>query len=212
MRIAYLLPALTITLPQETDDEIFPKLFAATLDLDVADVSVREFVDLLRARTSLNFVIDPAVKEEGTITLRLKGVRLSTILNLSLKPLGLGVVVSEGILLVVPREKLYKQVTTRVYDVRDLFLRITDFPGPRIEISTAQGGPGIGPGTSGEGRQTFNEEVLEELIRAMTGKGTWEENPNCSIAFLANRMMVVTQTRRVHREIENLLARLGEFR
>jgi hypothetical protein len=48
-------------------------------------------------------------------------------------------------------------------------------------------------------------------VKENTGAGSWDSNPRAAIT-LANGMLVVTQTPMVHREVESLLRRLGQFR
>jgi hypothetical protein len=48
------------------------------------------------------------------------------------------------------------------------------------------------------------EDFLVVLIRENTGDRSWDDDPRAAIT-LVNGMLQVTQTPRVHKEIENLL-------
>jgi hypothetical protein len=100
-----------------------------------------------------------------------------------------------------------------MYDVRDLLVKIQDFPGPKVELTSPTGtradmGMVV---TLGDGRPPMTEEFITEMVKNNTGDRTWEENPNASIT-LANGLLVVSQSRRVHEEIRVFLAKLQQYR
>jgi hypothetical protein len=48
---------------------------------------------------------------------------------------------------------------------------------------------------------------LIDVVKAHTGDRSWDENPRCSIT-LREGLLYVTQSPRVHRDIEALLGRI----
>jgi hypothetical protein len=49
------------------------------------------------------------------------------------------------------------------------------------------------------------------MVKENTGDRSWEENPNASVT-LANGMLLVSQSRRVHEEIRRLIGLLRQFK
>ena len=51
-------------------------------------------------------------------------------------------------------------------------------------------------------------ELLQALIREHTGDRSWEEDPRVGLT-MRDGILTITQTAKVHREIQDLLGRLG---
>ena len=99
----------------------------------------------------------------------------------------------------------------RMFDVRALQVKIQDFDGPIVELTTPQSkkGPGVIV-TINEPKTTIPDDFLIDMIKANTGNGTWDSNPRVALN-LNNGMLVVSQTPSVLREIETLLGLLGQY-
>ena len=142
-----------------------------------------------------------------------RGKLLKSVLKLMLDTRGLTMMYKDGVLLVVPKDRIYREVKTQIYDVRDMLLKIQDFPGPKVEL-TAPGdssAPLAGATfTLDEPTSTITEDFLVEVIRQNTGGDSWDENENASITLI-NGMLIVTQSTKVHREIWRVLQLLRQF-
>ncbi len=190
------------------------KLNGLKVTVDFADTTVRAAIDYLRDLSGLNFHIDAACndKADEKITLKVKDLSLKTVVKLLLTPKELTAVWRDGVMVVMPKGGVSSATTVQVYDVRDLMLRVGDFPGPKVELSSnpAQG-PTITVGWDPEPpKPQFEEDLLMELVKGNTGGGSWE-NPACSITY-ANGMLIVSQGTSSHREIADFLNKLRQMR
>jgi len=200
--------------------EILNKINSMRLTVDFNNVPLEQALDYLRDFSGLNIVLDAEVPQKFTedqlrVTLKVKDLLLKSILKLMLSPRDLTATFREGVLLILPKGKADRSVTLQMYDVRDLLLKIQDFPGPRVEL-VAPSGTGQTPLTGAsfvleEPRSTITEEFITEMVKANTGDRSWDENPNVSIS-LANGILVVSQSRRVHEEIRRLIGKLRQFK
>lgn len=192
------------------------KLDTMRIGVDFENAALREVVEYLREATGLNFMIHPRVGDpEAPVTLHLKNVRVRSVLRVILKPLGLGAVAREGMIVILPQEEIRPANVTRVYDVRDLFVKIRHFPGPRLELLPGRGSgrvPGPIVRWPEEAREPVDEMTLEDIVRTVTGGAAWDENDEARIRFTPDRRLVVTQTPDVHRKIERAIRRLRWFR
>ena len=223
-----LLAALTTSLSAQEDpkgdlrkQEIVRALSVMRVSVDFKDNSLDEALNFIRDFSRLNIVVDAEVAQKATpdqlkVTLRVKDLLLKSCLKLMLNPRDLTAVYQNGVILVVPRGRADRQVELQLYDVRDLLVKIQDFPGPNVQLvspSSGGSGPLVGATFSSieEPRSTITEEFITEMVKINTGDRSWEENPAASIT-LANGMLVISQSRRVHGEIQHLINLLRQFK
>jgi len=188
---------------------------------DTLEAPLEEVLNFIRDFSGLNIVVDGEVPQKLTedqlkVTLKVKDLLLKSVLKLILSPKDLTATFKEGVILILPKGKADHAVTLQMYDVRDLLVKIQDFPGPRVELVSPQGAAGAGPLTGAtftieEPRSTITEEFITEMVKSNTGDRSWDENPNASIT-LANGILVVSQSRRVHEEIRRLIGKLRQFK
>lgn len=204
----------------ETKRAVLNKLETMKIDLNEVDRPLDEMVAYLRDFSNINFLIDPEVytkvsKDQMKVTIKVKNVRLKSALKLILGQYDLSAVYQDGIVKITTRERVNQNVITLFYDVRDLLLKINNFPGPKLELT---GGEGSG-GTTGitfaveEPQESkVDEGFLEELIKTNTGGKSWEENPHAAIRITPTGILIVTQTKAVHKEVENLINMLRHYK
>jgi type II secretory pathway component GspD/PulD (secretin) len=216
-------PALAQEGGEEADprkNEVVRKLSTMKVTMDFVDRPLEEVLSFLRDFSGLNIVVDAEVSQNMgddalKVTMRVKELTLKSVLKLMLSSKNLTATYKEGVVLIVPKGKVDKAVVLQIYDVRDLLVKIQDFAGPRVELvspSAGGGGPLTGASfTLEEPKSTITEEFITEMIRSNTGDRTWDENPNASIT-LANGMLIVSQSRRVHEEIKRLVNLLRQFK
>ncbi len=209
--------------PQDGDPrkaEILRKLNSMRVSVDFTASPLDEALGFLRDFSGLNIVIDTEVSQKLSedqlkVTLKVKDLLLKSVLKLMLSNRELTAVYKEGVLLVVPKGRMDKSVTLQIYDVRDLLVKIQDFPGPKVELVSPSAGGG-GPLTGAtfsleEPKSTISEEFITEMVKQNTGDKSWDENPNASLT-LANGMLLVSQSRRVHEEVKRLIGLLRQFK
>jgi len=200
--------------------EVVNKLNTMRVSVDFANNTLEEAIAFLRDYTSLNIVIDAEVyksqsEDQLKVTLKVKDLLLKSVLKLMLSSRELTAMYKEGVILVVPKGKIDKSVTLQLYDVRDLLVKIQDFPGPKVElVSPSKGGGGPLTGATfslDEPKSTITEEFITEMVKQNTGDKSWDENPNASMT-LTNGVLVVSQSKRVHEEIKRFVNLLRQFK
>jgi hypothetical protein len=206
----------------ETDTrkaEVVNRLNTMKVSVDFTNVTLEEAVSFLRDFTGLNIVVDAEVykaqsEDQLKVTLKVKDLYLKSVLKLVLAARDLTAMYKDGVILIVPKAKIDKSVTLQLYDVRDLLVKIQDFPGPKVELVTPQkgGSPLVGGVfTLDEPHSVITEEFITEMVKQNTGDKTWDENPNASMT-LTNGVLVVSQSRRVHEEIKRFINLLRQFK
>ncbi len=200
--------------------EIVNKLNSMRISVDFRGISLEEALNYIRDFTGINIVLDAEVhaklsEEQLKVTLKVRELLLKSTLKLMLTPKELTATYREGVLVILPRGKVDQAVSLQIYDVRDLLHKIQDFPGPKVELvspSGAGGGPLTGATfTIDEPKTTITEDFITELVKSNTGDKSWDENPNASVT-LANGMLIVSQSKRVHEEIKRLINLLRQFK
>ncbi len=197
--------------------EIAAKLDQIKISLDFHDAALPDVLDFVRSFSGIDFMLDPAVRERHggdpiQVTMKVNDLPLRSALRLMLHGKGLTAVCREGVLVVVPKEKAEKEVVLRIYDVRDLMMKLGDNPGPVIALRP----PGEGAGVKiddffEEWKEPPKTEFILEMIRKNCGGASWEENPNASITF-NNGLLMVNQTPRVHAEVAGMIGKLRQYR
>ncbi len=200
--------------------EVLSKLNTMRVTVDFKDNTLEEALSFLRDFSGLNLVVDAEVaqkvpEDQLKVTLRVKELLLKSCLKLMLSSRNLTATYKDGVILIVPKEKVDRAVSLQIYDVRDLLVKIQDFTGPRVELVSPQAGGG-GPLTGAtftldEPKSTITEDFITEMIKSNTGDRTWDENPNASIT-LANGMLIISQSKRVHEEVKRLINLLRQFK
>lgn len=199
--------------------EVLNKLNNQRVTLDFKDAPIQDVVSFLAEFTGINFYLDPEIhaklsEEQLRVTLKVRDLLLKSALKLVLSAKELTGVYKEGVIVIQHRDKLGGSTAMQVYDVRDLLFKLQDFPGPRVELqSNTAGGTALTGATFTleEPRSVISEDFITDLIKTNTGDRSWDENPNASVT-LANGLLIVSQTRKVHEEIKRLLNLLRQFK
>lgn len=181
------------------------------ISIDFTNARIGEVIAYFQEYSGLNFHLDPAVAatDEAGVTIRLKDVTVRTALKLILRPRDLVCVYRNGVLVVASKKSMGTQAVTRVYDVRELMLRIADFPGPKMDFDTQ--GPGIRFEPLGdEPDSKFTEESLIDLIKANTGDRSWEDAE--STIQQVNGLLIISQSRTIHDDVRRLLDLLSQYK
>ena len=199
----------------EGRDDSVRKLETMRVTVDFDNVKLPEAIDYLRDVTGLNLVILPKAMErdgESSIRLKVKDLSVKSVLKLLLNSHGLTAAFRDGAIVILPKEDLQDSTVMRLFDVRALQVKIQDFAGPVVELTSpsSKRGPGVVIGFPEEPKMVIGDDFLLDMIKANTGGGTWDSNPRAALN-LSNGTLVVTQTPAVLREIDNLLNLLGQY-
>ena len=203
--------------------EILNKLQNMKVDLNFENAPFQDVISYVRDLSGLNIVISAEVGEnlsddQLTVTLKVKELRLKSALKIVLGSRDLTATYKDGVILIIPKDSERNvSVHLQLYDVRDLLVKIRDFPGPVVELASpadaaALAGPLTGATFSLEEPESIiTEDFIVEMIQANTGDSSWDELPNASLT-LNNGILVVSQSRRVHGEIQRLINLLRQFK
>jgi hypothetical protein len=199
--------------------EILNKLNNQRISLDFSGVPLDDALNYIRDVTNINIVVDGEVhtklsEDQLKVNLKVKDLLLKSALKLMLQAKDLTASYKEGVLVILPKDKVNAAVVTRVYDVRDLLFKLQDFPGPKVELAAPNGGTPLTGATfslDSEPKSTITEDFITELVKSNTGDKSWDDNPNCSIT-LANGLLVVTQSKKTHTEVDRMLNLLRQFK
>jgi hypothetical protein len=124
--------------------------------------------------------------------------------------------VDEGVITISTADDLASNVTTNVYDIRDLIGNVQDFTLPNSVQQTPPGRGGVGGGdvqqiiANQNIRQVRVDEIVNRIKKTVASE-SWKGNGGNvgSIRELAGQL-IVTQTPENQREIARLLADLRE--
>ncbi len=189
------------------------QLDSKKIDLDFDETSFADAIDYIKSRASINIVIDPKVAddcEEEPITLALKNMTLGNALKIMLDFVDLTYTFRHGVLWITSEEEAWRGRTIlHIYDVRDLTMKIKNFPGIRIRLRGDDGGGGGGPVWDEEDDvvEPTTADELQDIIPEICNRDSWDNNPEASIMTVMG-MLIIRQTPEVHREITQLLNQL----
>ncbi len=188
--------------------QIEAKLKNLRITLDFKDATLQAVCDYLREIADLNLFVSNKVEGQGdNLSIKVTDITLKSVLSLVLKPKGLTYMIKDGVLLITTQEEANEDVIMEIYDVRDLLYPIKDFPGVDISLATDAIGTTAVAEEGGEGSVM----ALEEIVKAHTGGKTWEENTKASCS-LQNGLLVIKQTREVHKQVRRLIGQLRAYK
>lgn len=162
------------------------------------------------------------VSEDSEVNIRLLEVTIDKALRIILQDVEgvnpLGFFVDDGVITISTQSDLNQNMYTRVYDIHDMILRVPDFPGPRLDLSTgATTGQNIGGGSifeddEDEEDEPSRQEIIDNLIEQIeqiVDERSWDDGG--SISEFGGQL-IVRQTRENHLAILDLLGQLREAR
>lgn len=182
--------------------------------LDFSGTPLPDVVQFLRETTNVNMVLDKAVltergEEELKVDLKVDQLEVESALKLILELKQLGYTIKNGVVFITGKDKIAGTAESRVYNVRDLTLKIQEFSGPELDLTapsgSAGGGTTIGGTTDEDGGVTID--ALQTLIQDNIAKGTWEGENTIKTR---NGMLVIRHTPEVHSRVQQLLADLRD--
>ena len=205
--------------------------------LEFTDVPLEQVIEFIRDISGVS--IDPrwsaleqaGVTRETPVKVKLSGVTIEKALRTILEGVStvtpLGYVIDEGVITISTKDDLARQTIVRVYDIRDLIIRVPNFSGPSIDLENV-GGNNVGGNNAstsgglfgnvsdneGEENQISRQELIDnilEMVRSTIAPDTWIENSGTigSIRELGGTI-VVNQTPESHEALGRLLEQLRE--
>lgn len=196
---------------------VWAKLATQRVSLDFDDAPALEVIKFLRQTSGVNLVVDQAARadsglDDKRVSLEVTEIPLRSALTLVLDFVELVARWRHGVLLITTADRARGDATLQIYDVRDITHKLTNFPGPKIELASGSGaddGGGLMFGDDGGEDATPTTDEIVETVKAALGDAA--EAPGCSMAILGG-LLVVRQTAEGHREILSVLAMLRSTR
>ena len=199
--------------------EVLAKLDSVKISLDFKGAQLDEVMEFMHETTQLNFVLSKAVQEkvrngELKIDIKLDETPLKTALRLMLNLQDLTMAYKRGVFMVETKEERGSEMALNMYDVKDLLMKINDFPGPSLALdSGSDKGPSVVVGEpADEPAHPFDDpHALVNIIRNATGGDAVWGKEGCSID-ITNGMLVVVQSDDVKKEVQELIISLRQFK
>lgn len=201
--------------PDDARQKALNQLENTKISLDFKDATLEEVVDFLHEVTKLNFVMSKGVREKSQgeeirVSIKVNELSLKSALKLMLEMNDLVMTWSDGVLLIQTEEERGGDVRMEIIDVKDLMMKIRDFPGPELQLETSESGsPTLG---IAEPERPFeSREGLESIIRNATGgDATWSKD-GVSLA-IENGLLIVAHNAETIKEVRGLIESLRQFK
>jgi type II secretory pathway component GspD/PulD (secretin) len=175
--------------------------------LSYEEVDIAEVVKDIAKKANVSIIVDKKALEgldagDRKITLELNQIKASNALNIVLDQVKLKKSYKNGVLYITTEAKADEDTTSKVYDVRDITVKITDFPAPRLKLKGEDESGSIVefPQEKGEVDTDDIVELIEESVKADWGG-------KASVTIVKGNL-IVRATRAVHKEVSSLLRQL----
>lgn len=177
--------------------------------LTYEDMDFAEVVKDLAKKANVTIVVDKKALEgvdagDRKITLELSQIKAANVLNIVLDQVKLKKTYKNGVLYITSEDKADEATISKVYDVRDITVKITDFPAPELKLKPAAdsgSGPIVEfPNDDGIVETEDIVDLIEETIKADWGG-------KASVTIVKGNL-IVRAPRTVHKEVASLLRQL----
>lgn len=209
--------------------------------LDFTNLEFKDVIEFFRTASNANFHVNWAaltaagVDRSTPVNLSLTDVTVEKALQLVLQDLStttrVTFIIEDGVVKVSTRDDLAKTPIVRVYDIRDLIVRVPNFAGPVIDLSSSfqnGGGNNTGGGGSnpfgggnngncgaGEDNMITRTELVTQITDTITktiDKDSWAPAGTIGSIRELGGTLVVTQTAENHSALVSLIESLRETR
>lgn len=201
--------------------------------LDFTDLELKDVVEFLGTAASANIHVDWAslakadVLPTTPVNLALTDVTAEQVLQLVLQYLStkdkLGYVQDDGVVLISTRDQIAKAPIVRAYDIRDLVVRVPNFAGAVIDLTSSFNNAANNAGNespfgernnaAAEENQAARTEIVSQItdtIKQTFDKDSWAPSGTVGSIREINGQLVVTQTAenqdKIARMLDNLRA------
>ena len=180
------------------------------ITVDFQELEIQEVVEFLQRNTDINFVLDPRVVAAGLVppfSMQLDNITIASVLEFIMLQTDLRYTLEGQAVYISNPEGLRGDVFMRVYDIRDLTLGLTQFPGPNLNIPEPGGeGTTLIPEVEADDTQEIDDFI--EIISEVVEPETWGNTIQGSGLDEWNGALVVTTTENIHVQVEELLRTL----
>ena len=178
-------------------EEAIRKAISSPVRMDFVETPLGDVVASLRQQYKIwicfdhGALSDAGIGSDVQITRQLEGIPLRSALDLLLRDLGLTWVIADEVLVITTLEEAHNRLATKVYDVADL-----------VQFRDEKGDPW-------EDYVTLTEMILS-CIQPNTWDGVGGPGSIVGGTFGTAKVLVISQTSRVHEEIDLLLQQIRE--
>jgi general secretion pathway protein D len=225
---------------REIDRQVKMKLQEGVIDRLMFDEQVfEEVIQFLRDVSGLNINVKwtaleaIGVNRQTPVTVNLNNISYRKALDTILENVGgvmgstLNYIIDDGVITISTRDDLALKTVTRVYDIRDLIVRVPNFEGPRLEMSEIGGNNNDSSDDdstwgsddddddddNGEENIPTKSEIIEKIIELVTATiqpDSWVVGGGRMDVRELGGQLVITQTREAHQQIMELISQLRE--
>ena len=217
----------------DTDRAARAKLQTRLQKLDFDNIEFSDTVQFLRDVSGLKVDVKwdalsaSGVEPTTTVNAHMGNVSVDKALRVIMDDVGgvnpIGYTIENGAVTITSREDLQSRTVTRVYDIRDMIVRIPNFRAPRMELGIGEGDRSAAGGGGGGGGLFAEEdedvgvskservEDITDLISETIAPDSWADSTRAGIRE-QNGQLIVTHSPDGHRAIAELLEQLREVR
>jgi hypothetical protein len=193
------------------------KLTTTKITLDFDDAPVLDVFKFLRQTSGVNLVLDGQLRNSGElddkrVSLEVTDIPLRSALSLVLEFTELAATWKHGVLFITTPDRARGETVLRLYDVRDITWKMTNFPGPSMELASGSGMDDSGlsfPGDDDDTSSVPTQDEIVDLITSMLSEAF--EAPKTAITQLGGQLLV-RQDARTHRQVREILGQLRAAR
>jgi hypothetical protein len=172
------------------------------------DADVSEVIKDIAKKCRITIVFDKKALEglsadERKITLELADIKASNALNIVVDQIGLHKAYKNGVLYITTKEKAEGATVTKTYDVRDITVKIKDFPAPRLRLRGEEEGSGPSIEFPEENTDLDTDEIVEMIEDSVDAD--WGGKATVKIV---KGQLIITAPRTVHKKVNDLLDQL----
>jgi len=212
------------------DREVRTQLDKINPQVELTAVEFEEAIDFLRTTHGLNIYVKwdalelMGIDRAKEVNLNLRNVTTEKALRVILDDVGgttpLSYVIDEGVITISTKDDLSTNTYTRVYDIRDLIVRVPNFESPSVDVGSGgnDGGDVLGDEDEDDDDNEnvpSRQELIDNIITLVTDTidpDSWPPLGNIGSIRELHGQLVVTQTSDNHQDIVNLIEQLREAR
>lgn len=203
------------------DDQATREKLRKRISTDWIAIKLHNAVNSLQRELDVQIELDPEGLEEADVDKDQEIARFACrerrgdhALKLLLEPLHMAYIVRHGVVIVTSEEKASEQLTTRIYNVRDLLdtwppqekrAVVTSRPFP-VPEGTQVRWPAAG--SRGDDEYIYDSHTLIDLITSTVAPDSWTDNGGNGSISVFRGLLVVSQSEDLHEDLDLLFRQL----
>jgi type II secretory pathway component GspD/PulD (secretin) len=194
---------------EATYRKIESQLESTTIDtLAYEDADVTEVVKDIARKARVTIVFDKAAlegvgEEDRKITLELAEIKAMNALNIVVDQIGLFKQYKNGILYITTEEKAAEATVTKTYDVRDITVKINDFPAPKLRLKGEDSDGGFEIELPDDETDVETDDIVEMIEDSV--EADWGGTATVTVS---QGQLIVRATRSVQKDVAELIDQL----